>query len=117
MYSTDKEPMLCSPNSHQAEQNKDTFTYLLEFFQQQLDHGMKKILHVKNAKPVNLYIGPILSSQTSCMASKCIVNQKRPASGLCSRPTDSCSSPKVTALHRITALTKQYTIFNKCPSD
>lgn len=42
MYSTDKEPMLCSPNSHQAERNKDTFTYLLEFLQQQLDHGMKK---------------------------------------------------------------------------
>lgn len=78
-YSTDKEPMLCSANFHHAEWNKDTFTHLLEYLQQKLDHGMKKILHVKKAKPVNLHICPVLSSQTSCMASKFIFNQKKPA--------------------------------------
>lgn len=66
-------------NFHHAEQNKDTFTYLPEYLQQQLDHGMKKILSVKKVKPVNLYICPVLSSQTSCMASQFIFNQKRPA--------------------------------------
>lgn len=75
----DKKPMLCSANFHHEEQKKDTFTYLLEYLQQQLDHGMKKILHVKKAKPVNLYICPALSSQSSRMASEFTFNQKWPA--------------------------------------
>lgn len=56
MSSTDKEPMLCSPNSYHAEKSKDGATHLLEFLQQQLDHGMKKYSSVKKAKPASLYI-------------------------------------------------------------
>lgn len=96
--STDEEPTLWSPNSYHAERSKNAATHLLEFLQQQLDHGMKKYSSVKKAKPASLYICPLLSSQISRMDFKFIFSWKRSASGLYSRPTAGCLLLRVTAL-------------------
>ena len=113
MSSADEESVLCSPNSYHAERNKDAATHLPEFLQQPLDHGMKKYSSVKKAKPASLYICRLLSSQVSRMDLEYEFKWKRPASGLCPRPTAGCFLLRVTALHQITALTKQCTISSK----